>query len=200
MAARPIFSDLGLDGASVAAVVAASDISTGTFYNYFGTTKAVFDDIMDDIVNDLVTITDDARKQAGSLNEMLFAASYEFLKYMVQQDLLPFLERNQHHVRDFLRVRESGERLLRGISEDINRAVADRGGVASGDLILITQIVISNSIDAALTLWPRNMDDLSRAANIITCLTVGGIDSLLRCYGSGAIAYELGISDVSRDG
>lgn len=198
MAARSIFSNIGLDGASVAAVVAASDISTGTFYNYFGTTKAVFDDIVEDIVRDLVTITDNARQHAGSLNEMLFAAAYEFLNYMVREDLLPFLERNQHYIRNFLRVRDSGRRLINGISDDLNRTIVGTGGVAESDLIFIAQIVISNSIDAALTMWPRSTEDLSHVANIITCLTVGGIESLLRCYGSGAIVYNPEIPTAPR--
>jgi AcrR family transcriptional regulator len=82
VAARDVFSDLGYGAASVRDIVRATDLATGTFYNYFPDKEAVLRALVDEIAVEARARVRAARTAATTIEGFVadgFRAYFEFL-------------------------------------------------------------------------------------------------------------------------
>lgn len=94
------FAQYGLDGTTVSAIVKSSGISTGTFYNYYGTKEAVFDRILEELIGQIRAITAEARARTDDLEEMLRLSYRDLLDIVLSiNGARAFIAFNQHHIR-----------------------------------------------------------------------------------------------------
>lgn len=123
-AALQVFGESGLDGANVRDIIRVSELSPGTFYNYFQSKEEIFDVLLDEIILD---IHNKSRKswlkawRSGHNGNAMKDAFEDFFNiFQNNQDYLYFFSKNQHYVRD---LRYNGK--INGIVEDLERDIEE---------------------------------------------------------------------------
>ncbi|MCE5974137.1 TetR/AcrR family transcriptional regulator [Sinirhodobacter sp. WL0062] len=172
------FVQYGLEGATVSAIVRASGISTGTFYNYYGTKEAVFDRILEDLTQDIRTISAEARARADDLETMLRLSYAALLDYILGLDgARAFIAMNQHHIRSRLYGASGSEGIVQDLRGDIARGMPGHA-LSSSETDLIARLIISNGIEAVLLLGDDAETDTAKVADLVTGLLIGGIHGM----------------------
>lgn len=124
-AAWHAFSTQGLDAASIAGIVRKSGVSTGSFYNHFGSKEALFEAFLQDLTEQVRDLTARARAKADDLETMLRISFEALLEHIVSiEGARGFIERNQHHVRASLHQFDSMEQMLEDLRRDVARGRA----------------------------------------------------------------------------
>lgn len=124
-AARLVFVEIGYDAATVRDIVGRTDLSPGTFYNYFPDKRAVLAAIAHEISAECRRRTREARSRAKNLQEIMyggFRAYYDFIA--TDRDLFALLRRNVAALRT-LGLDETGFRAgLKDLRADLLAASA----------------------------------------------------------------------------
>ncbi|OIQ89359.1 bacterial regulatory protein, tetR family [mine drainage metagenome] len=173
-----IFARQGLEGATIAAIVADSGLATGSFYNHYGTKQAVFDDLMAGLVTDIRRITAAARARADDLGTMLRLSYRDLLDYILTlEGALSFIARNQHHIRARLYGLDSTGGLLDDLRQDVARGLAGHAPTPD-QLSLIAGLIVANGLETLLLLQGREGGDTAALADLMTGLLMNGINGL----------------------
>lgn len=177
-AAWAVFARDGLDAASIAAIVAESATSTGSFYNHFRTKQAVFDELLADLVGQVRRITAAARAQADAVEPMLRLSYKALLDHILSLDgALPFIARNQHHIRAKLYALDGTGALLEDVRHDLLRGMPD-GHIDPDALSLVASLIVSNGIETLLLLDMRKTIDTTSIAALMTRIMARGIEGV----------------------
>ncbi len=72
-AAQKVISEKGYAAASIADILEAADISRGTFYLYFENREALFHELIDGFIHQLMNCIQSVRKEDGDPVQLLFA-------------------------------------------------------------------------------------------------------------------------------
>jgi AcrR family transcriptional regulator len=122
--ALAVFSEKGLDGANIRDIIRDSELSPGTFYNYFESKEEVYYSLLDDIIANIRIEARNSWKKSSEGGLDSIAQSFEsFLNIFVSHpDYLKFFERNQHHVRE-LRYNGKLDGILLDLENDFNEAI-----------------------------------------------------------------------------
>lgn len=177
-AAWSVFAQQGLDAATISGIVAASGASTGSFYNDYRTKQAVFDELLADLLAQVRAVTAQARARADDLETML-QLSYRDLLVLILgiEAALPFIARNQHHIRTRLYDLDGIDSLLGDIRRDVVRGMPGLA-LAPWQVSLVASLIVSNGIETLLLLKGRDRIDIDEVAGLMTRLVIGGIGSL----------------------
>ncbi|WP_340648901.1 helix-turn-helix domain-containing protein [Pseudoxanthomonas winnipegensis] len=177
-AAWSVFAQQGLDAATISGIVAASGASTGSFYNDYRTKQAVFDELLGDLLAQVRAVTAQARARADDLETML-QLSYRDLLVLILgiEAALPFIARNQHHIRTRLYELDGIDSLLGDIRRDVVRGMPGLA-LAPWQVSLVASLIVSNGIETLLLLEGREHIDIDEVAGLMTRLVIGGIGSL----------------------
>jgi len=177
-AAWSVFAQQGLDAATISGIVAASGASTGSFYNDYRTKQAVFDELLADLLAQVRAVTAQARARADDLETML-QLSYRDLLVLILgiEAALPFIARNQHHIRTRLYDLDGIDSLLGDIRRDVVRGMPGLA-LAPWQVSLVASLIVSNGIETLLLLEGRERIDIDEVAGLMTRLVIGGISSL----------------------
>ncbi|WP_440975414.1 TetR/AcrR family transcriptional regulator [Pseudoxanthomonas winnipegensis] len=177
-AAWSVFAQQGLDAATISGIVAASGASTGSFYNDYRTKQAVFDELLGDLLAQVRAVTAQARARADDLETML-QLSYRDLLVLILgiEAALPFIARNQHHIRTRLYDLDGIDSLLGDIRRDVVRGMPGLA-LAPWQVSLVASLIVSNGIETLLLLEGRERIDIDEVAGLMTRLVIGGIGSL----------------------
>ena len=177
-AAWSVFAQQGLDAATISAIVAASGTSTGSFYNDYRTKQAVFDELLADLVAQVRVVTAQARAQADDLETMLLLSYRDLLELILGiEQALPFIARNQHHIRTGLYELGGIDALLADIRLDVARGTTGLG-LEDWQVWLVASLIVSNGIETLLLLDRREAIEPAEAAEAMTRLVIGGITGL----------------------
>lgn len=172
------FARQGLDGATISTIVSDSGTSTGSFYNYYGTKQAVFDELVSDLIVQVRSITAQARARADDLETMLRFSYKDLLDHILGLDgALPFIARNQHRIRASLYSLESTSGLLDDIRRDVVRGMPGLA-LELSEVSLIASLIVSNGIETLLLLDGHNHGNTAPIADLMTRLMIGGISGL----------------------
>jgi len=177
--ALAVFSEKGLDGANIRDIIRESELSPGTFYNYFENKEEVYYSLLDDII---VTIRIEARdswKKSSEGGMDSIAQSFEsFLNIFVSHpNFLKFFERNQHHVRE-LRYNGKLDGILLDLENDFNEAIKN-GRFPPFPVKLIT-LTLFGTVFEILGEMVRNPDtfNISETAQNLSKFFRGGVIQL----------------------
>ena len=124
-AAKNLFADKGFEATNVRDIIHESQLSPGTFYNYFQSKEEIFEILTDAVINDV-------REQIKSVYHIgrltaveIRAAFVNFFNVFSSDPLLmKFLSRNQSYLRE-LRNKGRFDGILQDLEENLERAVAD---------------------------------------------------------------------------
>lgn len=184
-AAWAVFAEVGLDAATVARIVAASGVSTGSFYNYFGSCEAVFAEVMDDMVAIIRERTQAERSASDDMGVMLHRSYRAFLDFVLEADgALDFCARNQPHIRARLFGLENTGNVLGDLRADLIRALPP-GRLAEWEVALIAGLIFSNGLEALLQAQALPHIDTDALATGMTRLMMQGIGGWVEAAAQG---------------
>ncbi|WP_424991208.1 TetR/AcrR family transcriptional regulator [Fluviibacterium sp. S390] len=171
-----VFSRHGLGRASIAEIVSASDISTGTFYNYYGTQEAVFQEILAEMLDRIRSITANARAKSDDLETMLLLSYEDLLDYILTLDgARAFIACNQHQIRSALYGLDGTEGVISDIKQDVVRGLPGLDP-DSPEVELIARIVVSIALEAVIQLQGDGTVETQDIARMMASLVIGGIE------------------------
>ena len=142
LAARHVFARSGYHNASVSDIVTAAGVARGTFYNYFDSKRAIFQAVLDDLmecVQDAVVPIDvqgDIPEQVRlNLQRLVDALTDPEVARLLLAEAIGIDDEGDHALRDFYR--QACDRVVRAL-----RTGQELGIVRSGDTELIAQMLI----------------------------------------------------------
>ena len=146
-AAWEVFCTIGLDAASIRDIVNRSGVSAGTFYNYFRTKEAIFEELSQQVLERIRTETRAARAKATNLDEFLSLSCQSYLDLLQSIDgALPLIDRNQHHIRSQI----YSSSAVSGLAEDLEqelRQFLPTGAMSRQERLLAASIIIAASAE-----------------------------------------------------
>src|SRR5690348_8592934 len=87
-AGKQVMAERGIEGATIADVAAAADVSPGTFYNYFADVPDLLDAVVDDVLDGFDGVLADMARGPGAGASMpeRFALGVDHLLRHAEQD------------------------------------------------------------------------------------------------------------------
>lgn len=176
-AAWDAFATQGLDAASIAGIVRESGVSTGSFYNHFGSKEALFEDFLEELAEEVRDLTARARAKAEDLETMLRISFVALLEHIVSiEGARGFIARNQHHVRASLHQFDAMEQMLEDLRQDVARGVGRP--LRAQELDLVARMIFAMGLETILQLDERPGPASSEAAALMTAMIVRGVGGL----------------------
>ncbi|UCF93876.1 MAG: TetR/AcrR family transcriptional regulator [Desulfobacterales bacterium] len=122
-AARNVFTEKGLDAATIADITERADVGKGTFYYHFQDREGIINELMRDVLGELVAAIESKCEQISDLTELLdtmIGVHIEFFSGRWEDFVLYFQGRGDLHLKEgyagietpFLQYLETVERLL----------------------------------------------------------------------------------------
>lgn len=176
-----VFAEVGLDGATVAAIVAGSGASNGTFYNYFGTQQAVFAELLGELLGEIRSATREARQREPELVGMMVHSFRAFFELVLQRPgATDFCLRNQHHIRAYLHGFADTNGLLDDLRADLRRALPGQG-LSDGELALLASVVVAIGLEALMLMSRGEPVDLQGLCQGVATLIAHGASQWPGC-------------------
>jgi AcrR family transcriptional regulator len=176
-AARRVFAELGYGATTVRDIIRATELASGTFYNYFKSKEEVFQALQDETALRVRPRLRAERVRARTFEEFISGSFRTFFDF-VQNDRTTFatMQRNP----DLQRVRIDTPEVIAGFDElRADLEVAIRNGVmpdTDADLLMAAMVGVAFEVGNHLT----TREDLSvdEAAAFATALFLGGVHVL----------------------
>ncbi len=176
-AAREVFARLGYGATTVRDVIRATDLASGTFYNYFKSKEEVFQAIQDETALRVRPRLREERLKARSVEEFISGTFHSFLHYVAQ-------ERGDFEVMrknaDTMRVRMDTPEIIAGFDElrvDILAAI-EAGLFPPIDADYLMASMVGVAFEVGEHMLKRDPVDVEAAASFATALLMGGIRAL----------------------
>jgi AcrR family transcriptional regulator len=174
-AAWQMFATKGFDATTARDIIAASGVSPGTFYNYYGTVESIFDVVLSRVVQEVSAVTAAARARGSTLEDMLYLSNRAFLERISSMPLArEFFERNQHHIRINLYAGKTAARLHEDMRADIMGMMPD-AHLSPGEEKLVTTLIFSSGLEALFLMASGQASDTGSISRFITQLTLRGL-------------------------
>ena len=168
-AARQVFAQLGLAGATLRDVIRATPLASGTFYNYFKSKEEVYQALRDEVALRLRPRLREARAGADSA-EAFLAQSFRAFFQFVAENHQPSAEPE--------RLRMDSPEVLAGFAElqqDIEEAQA-RGMLPPADAAALTAALVGVAFELAERI--KAGADVEEMTAFATQLFLGGMSAL----------------------
>lgn len=176
-AARNVFADLGYGATTVRDIIRATDLASGTFYNYFKSKEEVFQALQDETALRVRPRLRAERIRARSFEEFItgtFRSYFDFVK----NDQTTFIAVRRH--REIPRVRIDTPEVIAGFDElraDIETAI-ENGVLPSADPDLLMASMVGVAFEVAHQMLVRDDISADDAAKFATALFLGGVQAL----------------------
>jgi AcrR family transcriptional regulator len=178
-AGRRVFADIGFGATTVRDLVRATDLATGTFYNYFPDKEAVFRTLVDGFAEESRRRARAARARARSLEEFVEDAYRAYFEHVVEDpQMAAVLRRNMGTMRalfDDTQLPASTAEL----AEDL-RAAIRAGLLPPVDVDYTAHAMVSVAVELGERLLERRPPDPEGATAFATGLFLGGLERLSR--------------------
>ena len=178
-AARRVFADLGYEAATVRDVIGATDLASGTFYNYFPDKESVLRAVLGEELSRLNQQARAARSGADTVEEIVrrtYAGAFSLLA--ADRVLFDLLRRNAGAIRAvfdepaFVADRED-------LRRDLEKALA-RQGAKAVDAEYLTAAISGVAFEVAACAVDRQPPDIEAATGFATAMVLGGLAGLAK--------------------
>jgi AcrR family transcriptional regulator len=176
-AARRVFAELGYGATTVRDIIRATDLASGTFYNYFKSKEEVFQALQDETALRVRPRLRAERVRARNFEEFIsgsFRTFFDFVKN--DHTTLATMQRNP----ELQRVRIDTPEVVAGFDElrvDLERAIAT-GVVPDTDPDLLMASIVGVAFEIANHMIARDDMSVDEAAQFATALFLGGVQAL----------------------
>lgn len=122
-AAKNLFADKGFEATNVRDIIHESNLSPGTFYNYFQSKEEIFEVLTDEIIGEVRReIKDSYRDVKMEHSEINRAVKAFFQIFLGNPRLMKFLSRNQSYLRE-LRSKGRFDDMLKDLEQALTEGV-----------------------------------------------------------------------------
>jgi AcrR family transcriptional regulator len=143
-AAKTLFAEKGFEATNVRDIIHESNLSPGTFYNYFQSKEEIFEVLTDEIISEVRKQIQDSYKNVKMDRAEIHRALKKFFQiFLGNPRLMKFLSRNQSYLRE---LRSKGR--FDGMLSDLEKALED--GVKSGMIPQVPVKIVSIAIFGAV--------------------------------------------------
>lgn len=178
-AARIVFAELGYGATTVRDIIRATNLASGTFYNYFKSKDEVFQALQDETALRVRPRLRSERIRARNFEEFItgtFRSYFDFVK----NDQTTFIAVRRH--REIPRVRIDTPEIIAGFDElriDIENAI-EHGVLPAADADLLMASMVGVAFEVADQMLTRDDISADDAAKFATALFLGGVQALPR--------------------
>ena len=146
-AGRRVFTEIGFEAATIRDIVRESGLAQGSFYNYFDTKQAVFEVIVEEVVQPIRERLK-TKRQAAPDGEAFIGAAYQICVELTAFDpqTAALMRRNQSVFRQMFYQNRARSGLLSDLIEDIETKIAS-GVFAPHDAGLMAETMIAAGVD-----------------------------------------------------
>ncbi len=176
-AARRVFAELGYGATTVRDIIRATDLASGTFYNYFKSKEEVFQALQDETALRVRPRLRAERIRARNFEEFI-AGSFRTFFDFVKNDHSTFATMRRNP--EMQRVRIDTPEVIAGFDElrtDLERAIAN-GVMPDTDPDLLMASIVGVAFEIANQLLARDELSVDEAAKFATALFLGGVQAL----------------------
>jgi AcrR family transcriptional regulator len=167
-AARRHFGDRGYEATSIEAVLDTAGVARGALYHHFATKEALFEAVLDQVVEEVAARAADVARATGDPLASLHAGCGVWLEMVLDPAIQRIALLDPPSVVGWTRWRELDEKhILGGVRVALAR-LADAGKVPPEQIDLLAHMILASVNEAALLIAraedPRAALDLGRAA------------------------------------
>jgi len=176
-AARRVFAELGYGATTVRDIIRATDLASGTFYNYFKSKEEVFQALQDETALRVRPRLRAERIRARNFEEFISGSFRTFFDF-VKNDHATFATMRRNP--EMQRVRIDTPEVVAGFDElrtDLERAI-ESGVVPDADPDLLMASIVGVAFEVANHLVAREDLSVDDAAKFATALFLGGVQAL----------------------
>ncbi len=176
-AARRVFAELGYGATTVRDIIRATDLASGTFYNYFKSKEEVFQALQDETALRVRPRLRAERIRARNFEEFISGSFRTFFDF-VKNDHATFATMRRNP--EMQRVRIDTPEVVAGFDElrtDLERAI-ESGVVPDADPDLLMASIVGVAFEVANHLVARDDLSVDEAAKFATALFLGGVQAL----------------------
>ncbi|MEA2458031.1 MAG: hypothetical protein QOC95_1003 [Thermoleophilaceae bacterium] len=178
LAARKVFAEKGYGEATARDIVRATDLATGTFYNYFEDKQAAFVALLDEMSEKGRALVRAQRREPGLTVEQRVANAYRaYFEWAVEEhDLFEVFRRNANAIA-LMPDREPFELGISELLEDLTDWEA-AGILPAVDLDYLATAAVAMGFQVATHLTDREPPDVEGATRFCTRMFMGGVRAL----------------------
>jgi AcrR family transcriptional regulator len=177
-AARKVFAEKGYGEATARDIVRATDLASGTFYNYFADKQAAFTALLDEMATKGRALVRAQRQDPDATLEQRIANAYRayFEWAIAEKDLFDVFRRNAGIIA-LLPDREPFELGITELIEDIT-AWAEAGDLPQADYAYLAVAAVGMGFQIATHLVEHDPPDVEGATRFCTRMFMGGVKAL----------------------
>lgn len=143
-AAKTLFAEKGFEATNVRDIINESNLSPGTFYNYFQSKEEIFEVLTNEIIDEIRNEIRQCYQNVRMDREEITRALRKFFRiFLGNPRLMKFLSRNQSYLRE---LRSQGR--FDGMLSDLEKAIED--GVKNGMLPPLPVKIVALAIFGAV--------------------------------------------------
>lgn len=176
-AARRVFAELGYGATTVRDIIRATDLASGTFYNYFKSKEEVFQALQDETALRVRPRLRAERIRARNFEEFISGSFRTFFDF-VKNDRTTFATMRSNHP-EMSRVRIDTPEVIAGFDElraDLEVAI-ENGVVPDTDPNLLMASIVGVAFEVAHEMLTRDLA-AEDTAKFATALFLGGVQAL----------------------
>jgi len=176
-AARRVFAELGYGATTVRDIIRATDLASGTFYNYFKSKEEVYQALRDETALRVRPRLRAERIRARNFEEFISGSFRTFFDF-VKNDQTTFATMRRNH--ELQHVRIDTPEVIAGFDElraDLEIAI-DKGVVPGTDADLLMAAMVGVAFEVANHMIARDDLTVDDAAAFATALFLGGVHAL----------------------
>ncbi|AOW49671.1 TetR family transcriptional regulator [Acetobacter ascendens] len=182
-AAWKVFSGIGLDAATVRDIVALSNVSPGSFYNYYKTKEAIFDIILVKVAQRVRSAARLARSEEDNLDAMLQKSQCAAFRELLSIHGAPhFLELNQHHIRAKLFNMSETREMLDDLKQNLLKRVPMKN-TSPERMDFIAAAVLTTALEGLLYIARNPLVDIDQTSRLTAGMAAAGIHAAAAAAG-----------------
>lgn len=177
-AARAVFVEIGYDAAGVRDIVARTDLSPGTFYNYFPDKRSVLLALVEEASSEGARLLREARAGATSLEDVVVRGFRTYFEFIAgDRTLFELMRRNAGTLRT-LGVDETGfSKGIADLHDDLKKAVRS-GLLPPLPLTYMTRAIGALTFEIGAEMATRDPLDVEGATKFATDVCLGALERL----------------------
>ena len=176
-AAREVFSDTGYGAASVRDIVRATDLASGTFYNYFPDKESVLRALVDEIAVGARARVRAARAAATTLEAFVADGFRAYFAFLAEDPrTVRLISRNAGTIRTLFDEPALGAGIVE-LREDLEAGIAARL-LPAHDTGLMAAAMVGAAVEVGLAMVAREPIDVERSAEFVTSVFVGAFEHM----------------------
>ena len=146
-----LFATKGYEQTTVADIVNAAGIGRGTFYNYFDDVKAIFSALIDDLNAQIQEITEEAKKDANNLYELLFISFKTYFDFVSEKKLVKdFHLKNHSYIRSTSYSSDTLRQIISDLQKDLKSRKAMSDFTEDYEFQLLSMMIIGSPVELFL--------------------------------------------------